>query len=279
MIKDDRIRGIVLLPLIIITGIFIGYLFFSYTLGTPKVGVIKFEGILDSEVADQINEMLRYAEERRDIKAVVLEVNSPGGFAVPSEDVYLNVLRVRGKKPFITSINDLGASGAYFIASASDYIISKPTSNVGSIGVRADFPEGGFPDEITITTGPLKRTGSVRNDFIRDLEIAKQSFLRSVLSQRGDKITLDENEISKAGIYIGVEAKRFGLVDELGSNTDAYEKAASLAGLRTYEILYINEKLNISTSFSHPFLVNMSTITRTNTVPIYNFIYLAPGER
>ncbi len=276
---DKKVRSIPLLPLVMLSGILIGYLFFYYSLGIPKVGVIKFEGILDSEAADKINEMLRYAEESRDIKAVVLEVNSPGGGAVSSEDVYLNVLRVRGKKPIVTSINDIGASGAYFIASASDYIFSKPTSNVGSVGVRAAFPTGGLPDEDILTTGPLKRTGAARDDFIRDLEIAKQSFLTSVLSQRGDKITLDKEELSKGGIYIGVEAKRFGLVDELGSNTDAYEKAASLSGLRSYKTININEALNISTVFSHAFLVNTSKITETNTAPAYNFIYLDPGVR
>ncbi len=274
---DEKIRKIPLLPLAILSGFLVGYVFFFYSLGIPKVGVIQFEGILDSEAAGSINEMLRYTEESRDIRAVVLEVNSPGGGAISSEEVYLNLLRVREKKPIVTSINDIGASGAYFIASATDYIFSKPTSNVGSIGVRANFPTGDLPNEDELTTGPLKRTGAARDDFIRDLEIAKQSFLKSVLSQRGDKITLDEEEISKAGIYIGVEAERFGLVDELGSNSDAYEKAALLSGLKNYKTLNINEELNISTVFGHPFFVNMSTITETNTAPAYNFIYINPG--
>jgi protease-4 len=274
---QEKFESLFSLPTILILSVMIGYIAFSLTLGFPKVGVIKIEGVLDSEAADKISEMLKHAEDSKDIRAVVLEVNSPGGGAISSEEIYLNVLRVRGKKPIVTSINDIGASGAYFIAAASDYIYSKPTSSVGSIGVRATFPGVSFPDEETLTTGPLKKGGISTEDFIRDLEMAKQSFLRSVLSQRGDKIKLKEEELSKAGIYLGVEAKRFGLVDELGSNVDAIEKAADLAGLRRFRAVNINEELNISLSFNHPLFVNESMINKTNTAPVYNFIYLKPG--
>jgi protease-4 len=274
---QEKFESLFSLPTILILSVMIGYIAFSLTLGFPKVGVIKIEGVLDSEAADKISEMLKHAEDSKDIRAVVLEVNSPGGGAISSEEIYLNVLRVRGKKPIVTSINDIGASGAYFIAAASDYIYSKPTSSVGSIGVRATFPGVSFPDEETLTTGPLKKGGISTEDFIRDLEMAKQSFLRSVLSQRGDKIKLNEEELSKAGIYLGVEAKRFGLVDELGSNVDAIEKAADLAGLRRFRAVNINEELNISLSFNHPLFVNESMINKTNTAPVYNFIYLKPG--
>jgi protease-4 len=274
---QERIKNVLPITTLILLSVLIGYILFFLTLGFPKVGIIEIEGILDSEAADTISEMLRYAEDNRAIRAIVLEVNSPGGGAISSEEIYLNVLRVRGKKPIVTSFNDIGASGAYFIASGSDYIFSKPTSSVGSIGVRATFPGVSFPDEETLTTGPLKRGGISTEDFIRDLEMAKQSFLRSVLSQRGDKITLDEEELSKAGIYLGVEAKRFGLVDELGSNVDALKKAADLAGLRRYRTVNINEELNITRAFIHPLFVNESMINKTNTAPVYNFIYLKPG--
>jgi protease-4 len=261
----------------IITGIIIGYAAFIFSLGAPKVGVIKIDGVLDSATAEKINKMLRYSGDHDDVRAVVLEINSPGGGAVSSEDVYLNVLALKGKKPVVSSIDEIGASGAYFIASASDYIFSKPTSNVGSIGVRAIFPTSLPPDEETLTTGPLKRSGISRDDFIRDLEIAKQSFLKSVMSQRGHKLNLSEDELAKAGIYLGAEAKKLGLVDEIGSHTDASKKAASLAGLKRFRTIDINKKLNITLS-NHPiFLVNESSMNKTNTAPIYNFIYLRPG--
>jgi protease-4 len=274
----DEFKGVPILPLLVIAAVLTGYVVFVAVAGAPKVGVIKIEGvILEKEKADGINEMLRYAMDRKDIKAVVLEINSPGGEAAASEDIYLTVLELREKKPVVASINAIGASGAYFIAAAADYIFAKAGSNVGSIGVRATLPGRAVPDEDMITTGPLKRQGSSREDFVRDLEIIKEAFLRAVLSQRGDRIILEKEELSKAGIYIGVEAKRFGLVDELGSNTEAYFKAASLAGLRNYRILNINEELNITFDDPHIFLVNESRINRTNTAPAYYFIYMEPG--
>ncbi len=275
---QESLRGIPVLPVLIIAGMVIGYAGFALSLGVPKIGVIKFSGTIEGkETADSFNRMLRFAGENRDIKAVVLEIESPGGGATASEDIYLNVIELRKKKPVVTSIEGIGASGAYFIASASDYIFAKPSSSVGSIGVRAGFPRSVPPDEDTITSGPLKRSGFTQEDFIRDLDIVKEAFLRSVLSQRMEKIKLDKDELSKAGIYIGVEAKRFGLVDELGSTTDAYSKAASIAGLRKYKIMDINEALNITFSGQNVFYVNESLIERTNTAPVYYFIYMNPG--
>jgi len=255
-----------------------GYALFAFTLGVPKVGVVKVDGaIMEKEKADRINEMLRFARERRDVKAVVLEINSPGGEASASEDLYLSILALREKKPVVASINALGASGAYFMASAADYIFAKAASNVGSIGVRAQLPTAEPPGEDTLTSGPLKRLGSTREDFVRDLEIVKEAFLSSVLAQRGDRIKLDREELAKAGIYIGVEAKRLGLVDELGSNINAYDKAASLAGLKRYRLMDINRELNITLAEPAAFKVNKSKMEATNTAPAYYFLYLEPG--
>ncbi|MFQ5800903.1 MAG: S49 family peptidase [Candidatus Hydrothermarchaeales archaeon] len=276
--EESESSGVPILPLLVLGAVLTGYVAFVYAIGIPKVGVIKIDGaIMEKEKADKINEMLRFARDRRDIRAVVLEINSPGGIASASEDIYLTVLGLREKKPVVASIHSLGASGAYFIASASDYIFAKTASNVGSIGVRAVLPRRVPPDEDTLTTGPLKKSGFAREDFVRDLEIVKEAFLRSVLSQRGDRIKIEKEELSKAGIYIGVEAKRFGLVDELGSNTDAYSRAASFAGLRKYRVLDINKELSITLDESTVFLVNESRINRTNTAPAYYFIYMEPG--
>lgn len=274
----EESKGFPILPFLVLGAVLTGYVAFVYAFGVPKVGVIKIDGsIMEKEKADKITEMLRFAGDRKDVRAVVLEINSPGGEASASEDIYLTVLELREKKPVVASINSLGASGAYFIASASDYIFAKAASNVGSIGVRAVLPERVPPDEDTLTTGPLKRQGFAREDFIRDLEIVKEVFLRSVLNQRGDRITLEKEELSKAGIYIGAEAKRFGLVDELGSNTDAYAEAASLARLKKYRVMDINKELNITLDEPNVFLVNESKINRTNTAPAYYFIYMEPG--
>ncbi len=76
-------------------------------------------------------------------------------------------------------------------------------------------------------------------------EMIKESFLRAVISQRGERLKISKAELSKARIYIGIEALRYGLIDEIGSSSDAIEKAAELAGIKRYERLDINEELSL----------------------------------
>ncbi len=129
---DKETEDIAVLFSILIAGALLGYGLFYFAVGVPKVGIIRIDGIIDSGNADQINTMLKYAGQRRDIRAVVLEINSPGGGAISSEDIYLNVLGLRSKKPVVASINDIGASGAYFIKTHFQYREHWCESNISS---------------------------------------------------------------------------------------------------------------------------------------------------
>ncbi|MFQ5976243.1 MAG: S49 family peptidase [Candidatus Hydrothermarchaeales archaeon] len=259
---------------LVVVGVLIGYIFFVTLIKVPKVGVIEINGaIMEKETADKINEMLRYAGEERDIKTVVLEVNSPGGEASASEEIYLNVLKLRSKKPVVASINQIGASGAYYISVAADHIITKPGSNVGSIGVRVSLPRPERLDENTITTGPFKDMGSSREGYTRQGEEIKESFVRAVMTQRGDKLKMTKARLSQAEIFVGMDAIKLGLIDEIGSNEDAYDRGAELAGIRNYKLLNINDELGISLTQLPVFMVNESVLNETNTVPVHYFIY------
>ena len=258
----------------------IGFAFatFNFIFGVPKIGIIKIDGaIMTKDKADKIIKMLEYAEEDNSIKAVVLEINSPGGEVSVTEMIYLATLKLRKKKPVVAYIAQIGASGAYYIASAGDYIISAPTSVVGSVGVRATLPEPQRINEQQITSGPFKESGTSREDYVKDIESIKENFLNAVFSQRKEKIKISREELSKAQIFTGVEAKQIGLVDNIGSNVDAYEKAAELAKVRKYELLDVKEKLNISFGEFPVFLVNITEMNATNTAPIYYYIYMNPG--
>ncbi len=259
---------------LIIVGVLVGYILFATLVKVPKVGVVEINGvIMEKETADKINEMLRYAGEERDIKAVVLEVNSPGGEASASEEVYLNVLKLRSKKPVVASINQIGASGAYYISVAADHIISKPGSNVGSIGVRSSLPRPEMVDEDTLTTGPFKNMGSSREGYARQGEEIKESFVRAVMTQRGDRLKMSKSELSQAEIFVGMDALKLGLTDGIGSNEDAYDKAAEMAGIKNYKLVNLNDELGISSSHQAVFMVNESVLKETNTVPVHYFIY------
>lgn len=265
---------IIALAVLLLLGIFAGYAAFTFAFGTPNIGVVKIDGtILEKDTSDKIVGMLRYAGEKREIKGVVLEVNSPGGEVTVSEQIYLEVLALRRKKPVVASINQIGASGAYYISSAADYIVSAPSSVVGSIGVRATLPSKEELNENTITSGPFKGIGTSREQHIRDIESIKENFLNAVFAQRAEKIKVSREKLAQAEIFMGVKAKEMGLVDEVGSNLDAYKKAAELSGVKRYKTVDVNKELNITFTEFPVFMVDESSINTTNTVPVYYYLY------
>lgn len=214
--------------------------------GQPKIGVIKIaDTSLDPWDAPKIVKMIEYALDTNAIKAVVVEIDSPGGGAVTSEEIYLTLIKLKKKKPVVAYINLWGLSGGYYIASAANFIYAKSSSQIGSIGVWTSLPpERQALSEDIASSGPYK-TATPRRDVINWTEMIKESFLRAVISQRGERLKISKAELSKARIYIGIEALRYGLIDEIGSSSDAIEKAAELAGIRRYERLDINEELGL----------------------------------
>ncbi len=258
--------------LAILLALLVGFGAFSY-LAKPKVAVIKLAGTIDSESTDDAIEMLRFAKDRRDVWAVVLRVNSPGGSASLSEDIYLSVLVLKEKKPVVASVDQLGLSGGYFAVIGANTIYAKPTSLVGSVGVVTRLPSPDIPDEDTVTSGPLKEQGVTRRDWAYQSKEVTQTFLNSVLKERGGKLRISKEELSTGGIYIGVEGVRSGLVDRLGSTEDAIQAAASLAGLRRYSVLDVNEELGITEPIA-VFQVNQSDLEPSNTAPVHYYLYM-----
>lgn len=202
----------------------------------PKVGVIRVNYDIFSLSAAEFLAQMEYARTHNDIKAVVLVINSPGGSASYSEEMYLDVLATREQMPVVATIDLLAASGAYFTAAAADEIYAKPTSFVGSIGVIASFPGPVFIDDEILTTGPYKLFGSTTDGTIRQVEMAKYAFLEAVRIGRGERLATSLDELSRAEIYSGVQAERMGLIDGLLSTDDAIKRAAALAGLKDYEV-------------------------------------------
>lgn len=230
--------------LTLILGVFFSVLVFQTFIKKPEVGIIRISGpIFFPEQTREIVEMLRYARDKKEIKALVLDIDSPGGAASPIEEIYLTLLKLRTKKPIVASINQEGASGGYYIAIASNFIYAKPNSQVGSIGAWTILPWPETISEEILPTGPFKDTGMTRQKAVGQLEMLRQSFLAAVLFQRGEKLKISAEELTRAEVYVGLEALRYGLVDELGSTLEAIEKSAKLAGLRKYKAIDINEEI------------------------------------
>ena len=226
-----------LLLLVVVVPLVVGFIFAPRLIPAPKIGLIRLNFDIDSFSAFEITEQLAFAREDSNIKSVVLIINSPGGLAAYSEELFMEVLNTRNDIPVVASVDLLAASGAYYMAAAADEIFAKPTSNVGSIGVIGLLPGPVFIEEDLLTTGPYKSFGGTRDGMARQIEMAKFAFLDAISTGRGDRLNIDPEALSRAEIYTGVQAQGHGLVDELGSTDEAIQRAAELAGLRSYEIV------------------------------------------
>lgn len=203
----------------------------------PKVGVIRMNYEIFSFSAAEMLEQLEYARNNEEIEAVVILINSPGGSAAYSEELFMDVLNTRDTLPVVASVDLLAASGAYYTAVGANEIYAKPTSFIGSVGVIASFPGPVFIDDEILTTGPYKLFGGTRDGVIQQVELAKFAFLDAVAVGRGDRLEISLDELSRAEIYSGVQALNFGMIDGFLSNDEVIARAAELAGLTDYEVV------------------------------------------
>ncbi len=215
----------------------LGYLLSLYLVPAPKVAVIKVEGDIWGFYTAYLRQALEDAEADASVRAVVLEIASPGGEVTASEDLYFQVLKLREKKPVVASISQLAASGAYYIAAAADQIYAKPGSKVGNIGVISILPETDLVDEELYTTGPFKLSGGSEMEAIGQMEMLKQTFLAAILAQREDRLQVGPEILSRGEVYLGLQAQQMGLVDRIGSRGDATLAAAGMARLRSYDVV------------------------------------------
>ena len=233
-------------PALIAAGVLVGYFFFFNAFpGRPQVGVIDIPfTVINDRSAFFIGEMLDYARRDDSIKAVVIKLDSPGGGAASSERLFFKTLKLREKKPVVVATESINASGGYLMSMGANYVYTTPTSFVGSVGVIfGPLGEPPPPNERLLSSGPAKLIGASFQTFTGYAEMVKEGFVQLVVAQRGDRLRISPEEVAEARIYLGMEAVRLGLVDAIGSDTDAIEKAASLAGISNYELVDVNEKV------------------------------------
>lgn len=203
----------------------------------PKIGIVRLSYDINALTAYEITTQLAYARTDPAVKAVVLVINSPGGSAAYSEELYLDVLDLRADMPVVASVDLLAASGAYYMAAAADEIFAKPTSAVGSIGVISSLPGEVYIEEELLTTGPYKAFGGTRDGSVRQIERAKFAFLEAVRNGRSGRLEANDDVLSRAEIFTGVQALEMGLIDDLLSNEEAVRRAAELAGVSNYAVV------------------------------------------
>ena len=183
-----------------------------------------------------------------DIKAVVLRINSGGGSAYASEQIWHQIMELKAKKPIVVSMGGMAASGGYYISAPANWIVAEPTTLTGSIGIFGMFPDmsGLLTDKLglkfdEVATNKFSGMGSSARPFSPEEMAHLESYIDrgyKLFRQRvadGRKLTIDQVEaIAQGHVWLGKDALGIRLVDQLGSLDDAVAKAAKLAKLDEY---------------------------------------------
>ena len=234
----------VVVPFFAAVGIAVGVVIFVFAYpGKPKIGVIDIPFTVITEGSSWvITEYINYARRDDSIKAVVIKISTPGGGAASSERLYIETRKLREEKPVVLVMNGLVASGGYMMAMGATHSYAQTSSLVGNVGVISFAGPliPGIPDERLVYTGPYKLSGASRRDWIGTMDQLKLAFAQMVVSERGDKLRITQDELVQGRIYSGVEAVRLGLADELGGDSHAMDKAAELAGISNYGLVDVN---------------------------------------
>jgi protease-4 len=226
----------------------------SITSGTDSIYLIKMEGVISgsqssgllggaSITPENIIEELIIAEKNPGVKAIIIRVNSGGGSAAASQEIFEELRKI--KKPVVVSVGDICASGAYYISCAADKIVANRSSSIGSIGVimqitnleelykklgityttvkAGKYKDAGSPDR-PLTDEELgllqEQTFKVYDQFINDVAQSRNIPVEKV------------KEIATGWVYLGTEALDLGLIDKIGTYKDAEMLAAELAGIK-----------------------------------------------
>ena len=228
-----------------------------------KIGILYLDGQIYSEEGDgivdtKVLKTIKKMHKEKDLKAVVLRVNSPGGSADASEQIHHAVQTLQAKGlPVVVSMGDYAASGGYYISCEADYIYAEPNTLTGSIGIFGTIPnikklrEKIGLDVDCVTTN--RHSALDNNMLFHGMNPEEQKIMQDMIERGYDLFTrrcaegrhLTQDSIKAIGegrVWLGQDALNIGLVDALGNMDDAIKKAAQLAETEDYQLVYYPEK-------------------------------------
>ncbi len=276
---------------------------------TAKIALIDLTGMIAdarrSELVsdgenpiDQFVEALQQAKHDRNIKAVIIRLNSPGGTVTASDIVYREIIHFREQtdKPVVMLMGDVAASGAFYVACAGDHIIAHPTTITGSIGViiqTFNFSQGmnriGIRAD-AITSGPNKSMGSPFEPMSPEHRALLQGlvdefyerFHNLVVDSRSGLQSENLDWVTDGRVITGLRAAEIGLVDQIGDLHDAFDLAKQRAQVQSAKLIKYHRPLNyVGSPYAHTPVSNGSQINllqlNLDSVPTLNqvgFYYL-----
>src|SRR5215471_15438032 len=217
----------------------------SITAFGDKIGVVDLDGVIFSP--NPVVQQLKKFADDDSVKAIILHVNSPGGGVAASEEIYRQVKRIRDdkKKPIVASIESVGASGAYYVSSATNKIYADEGSIVGSIGVISEWVN--YEDllkwarlkQITMKAGEFKDTGNPA----RELTAAEKAYLQSLIDNMhtqfiravadGRHMKMDDvRTMANGKVWTGQQAMALKMIDQIGDFQGVVKETAKAVGIR-----------------------------------------------
>ena len=221
-----------------------------------RVAVVSISGVIAMEsesglfaegatTPEDVKTQIEHALDDDSVKAILLEVNSPGGSAVASDEIAEIIKDARKKKPVVAWLGEWATSGAYYVASAADYIVASPATVTGSVGVIFILPEySGLMRKVgvnmtVIKAGEYKDFARGYRPLSREEEEMLQSvvdeiydvFVREVAENRNLSEEYVRERVASGGVFSAAQARELGLVDEIGTRSRALEKAGELGGI------------------------------------------------
>ena len=210
-----------------------------------RIGVVDLDGVILSP-QPVVGQLKKFGDDSS-IKAIIIHVNSPGGGVAASEEIYREVKRIRDekKKRIVVSIETVGASGAFYVASASNKIYADKGSIVGSIGVIAQWVNYGDLlkwaklKDVVIKTGEFKDTGNPARDLTPSEQAYMQSLIDNMFGQfiqavaDGRKMKFDDvKSIANGKVWTGEQALSMKLIDQVGDFESVVNDTAKSVGIK-----------------------------------------------
>ena len=223
--------------------------------GDQSIVAIPITGIIDDDTATQFDNFLSVAQDDKSVKAIVLEIDTPGGSATASDVIYHRIQRYKSetKIPVIAAMGGMATSGGYYVACATDYIYAQPSTWTANIGVLLPqfnvselMTKYGVKETTIVASGAdYKNLGSMfqpddpkARAYLQGLvDAAFEQFKNVVREGRKDKLPADMTNIFNGRVYTADEAMKLGLVDKIGYQEDAYGYAKTKAGLGEVKVV------------------------------------------
>lgn len=249
----------------------------------PKIAILYAVGDITDDAGDGIvgKEMLKTIEKVKSdstIKGVVLRVNSPGGSAFASEQIWYALTQLKKDKPLVVSMGDYAASGGYYIACMADAIVAQPTTLTGSIGIFGMVPDlSGMMDKIGLNydgVGTNKRS-NMETSMIMGMNAETHELIQAHVNRGyelfvkrcadGRDLTVqDIKNIAEGRVWTGIAAMQNGLVDTLGGIQDAINMAADMAELEKYRVVEFPKKKDALTILMEELSPSLNDASQNN---------------